>query len=36
MIVAPSSGVLVEWLHDNDDIVAEGLPLARLQNGSEL
>lgn len=36
VIVAPSSGVLVEWLHDNDDIVAEGLPLARLQNGSEL
>jgi len=36
LIVAPGSGVLVEWLHNDDDIVAEGLPIARLHNGSEL
>jgi len=36
LIVAPGSGVLAEWLHNDDDIVAEGLPIARLHNGSEL
>lgn len=36
VIVAPSSGLLVEWLRSDGDIVAAGLPLVRLHNGSEL
>ncbi len=36
VVVAPAAGVLVEWLRDDDDIVAAGLPIARLHNGSEL
>lgn len=35
-IVAPNDGVLAEWLRHNGDIVAAGLPVARLSNGSEL
>ncbi|MCU1657714.1 MAG: Acyl transferase [Pseudonocardiales bacterium] len=35
LIVAAQAGVLVEWLRDDGDIVAAGLPLARIHNGSE-
>jgi [acyl-carrier-protein] S-malonyltransferase len=34
-ILAPHSGVLTEWLHDNGDIVAAGLPVVRLHDGTE-
>jgi [acyl-carrier-protein] S-malonyltransferase len=34
-IVAPRAGVLVEWLRHDDDIVAAGLPVARIHNGTE-
>jgi [acyl-carrier-protein] S-malonyltransferase len=34
-VVAVRAGVLLEWLRHDGDIVAAGLPLARLQNGSE-
>ena len=34
-VVAGSAGVLLEWLRHDGDIVAAGLPLARLQSGSE-
>jgi [acyl-carrier-protein] S-malonyltransferase len=34
-IVAPNAGVLTEWLRDDGDIVAAGLPVARLHDGSE-
>jgi [acyl-carrier-protein] S-malonyltransferase len=34
-VVAPTAGVLAEWLHHDGDIVAAGLPVARLTNGSE-
>jgi [acyl-carrier-protein] S-malonyltransferase len=34
-IVAGAAGVLVEWLRHDGDIVAAGLPVARLQSGSE-
>jgi [acyl-carrier-protein] S-malonyltransferase len=34
-VVAGSSGVLLEWLRHDGDIVAAGLPVARLQSGSE-
>ena len=33
---ATQAGVLVEWLRDDGDIVAAGLPVARLHNGAEL
>jgi [acyl-carrier-protein] S-malonyltransferase len=36
VIVAPSAGLLVEWLRSDGDIVAAGLPLVRIHNGSEL
>ncbi len=35
-IVAPNAGVLAEWLRHDGDIVAAGLPVARISNGSEL
>ena len=35
-VVAPSGGVLAEWLRHSGDIVAAGLPVARLSNGPEL
>lgn len=35
VIVAPETGVLAEWLRHDEDIVAAGLPVARLHNGSE-
>ncbi len=34
-IVAAEAGVLTEWLRNDGDIVAAGLPVARLGNGSE-
>ena len=34
-IVAPAAGVLAEWLRDDGDIVAAGLPVARIHNGSD-
>jgi [acyl-carrier-protein] S-malonyltransferase len=34
-IVAPQAGVLTEWLRDNGDIVAAGLPIARINNGAD-
>jgi [acyl-carrier-protein] S-malonyltransferase len=34
-IVAPQAGVLVEWLRADDDIVPEGLPLARIASGAD-
>lgn len=34
-IVAPGAGVLTEWLRHDGDIVAAGLPVARLSSGSE-
>lgn len=36
VVVAPEAGVLAEWLRHDGDIVAAGLPVARLHNGSEL
>lgn len=36
VIVAPNAGLLLEWLRHNGDIVAAGLPVARLHTGSEL
>ena len=36
VIVAPHAGVLAEWLRFDDDIVAAGLPVARISHGSEL
>jgi [acyl-carrier-protein] S-malonyltransferase len=35
-IVAPHAGVLAEWLRHDDDIVAAGLPVARIENEAEL
>jgi len=35
-VVTTTSGVLVEWLRQDGDIVAAGLPVARLAHGSEL
>lgn len=35
-IVAGNAGVLAEWLRYDGDIVAAGLPVARLSHGSEL
>jgi [acyl-carrier-protein] S-malonyltransferase len=35
-IVAPNEGILAEWLRHDGDIVAAGLPVVRLSNGSEL
>jgi [acyl-carrier-protein] S-malonyltransferase len=35
VIVAPQAGVLAEWLRYDGDIVAAGLPVARIHNGSE-
>ena len=35
-IVAPHAGVLAEWLRHDNDIVAAGLPVARIHNGAEL
>ncbi|SHG55265.1 [acyl-carrier-protein] S-malonyltransferase [Jatrophihabitans endophyticus] len=35
VIVAPQAGVLAEWLRHDGDIVAAGLPVARLADGSE-
>ena len=35
-VVAPSGGILAEWLRHTGDIVAAGLPVARLSNGPEL
>jgi [acyl-carrier-protein] S-malonyltransferase len=34
-IIAPQAGVLAEWLRDNGDIVAAGLPVARIHNEAE-
>jgi [acyl-carrier-protein] S-malonyltransferase len=34
-IVAPRAGVLAEWLRDNGDIVAAGLPVARIYDGAD-
>ena len=34
-IVAPQAGVLAEWLRDNGDIVAAGLPIARINDGAD-
>ncbi|HEY2041538.1 MAG TPA: acyltransferase domain-containing protein [Jatrophihabitans sp.] len=34
-IVAPTSGLLAEWLKHDGDIVGPGLPVARLSTGSE-
>ncbi|UQX87315.1 hypothetical protein M6D93_13530 [Jatrophihabitans telluris] len=34
-VVAPASGVLVEWLKHDGDIVGAGLPVARLSTGTE-
>jgi [acyl-carrier-protein] S-malonyltransferase len=34
-IVAPDAGVLAEWLRDNGDIVAAGLPVARIHSGAD-
>jgi len=36
VIVAPQAGILVEWLRHDGDIVAAGLPVARIHNGSDL
>jgi [acyl-carrier-protein] S-malonyltransferase len=36
VIIAPHAGVLVEWLRSDGDIVAAGLPVVRIQSGSEL
>jgi [acyl-carrier-protein] S-malonyltransferase len=35
-IIAPYAGVLTEWLRSDGDIVAAGLPVVRLHDGSEL
>jgi [acyl-carrier-protein] S-malonyltransferase len=35
-IVTTTGGVLAEWLRHDGDIVAAGLPIARLSNGSEI
>jgi [acyl-carrier-protein] S-malonyltransferase len=35
VIVAPHAGVLTEWLRADNDIVAAGLPVARIHSGSE-
>jgi [acyl-carrier-protein] S-malonyltransferase len=35
-IVAPNAGVLTEWLRHDGDIVAAGLPVARIGSGSDL
>jgi [acyl-carrier-protein] S-malonyltransferase len=34
-VVAANAGVLAEWLRHSGDIVAAGLPVARLSNGPE-
>jgi [acyl-carrier-protein] S-malonyltransferase len=34
-IVAGEAGVLAEWLRNDGDIVAAGLPVARLANGTD-
>jgi [acyl-carrier-protein] S-malonyltransferase len=34
-IVSPEVGVLAEWLRDDGDIVAAGLPVARIHSGAE-
>ena len=34
-IVAPAAGVLAEWLRHDGDIVAAGLPVARIHNGAD-
>jgi [acyl-carrier-protein] S-malonyltransferase len=34
-IVAPESGVLTEWLRHDGDIVAAGLPVARISSGTD-
>jgi [acyl-carrier-protein] S-malonyltransferase len=34
-IIAAEAGVLTEWLRHDGDIVAAGLPVARLSDGSE-
>ena len=36
VIVTTTGGVLAEWLRHDGDIVAAGLPIARLSNGSEI
>ena len=33
--IAPQAGVLAEWLRHDGDIVAAGLPVARLAGGTE-
>jgi [acyl-carrier-protein] S-malonyltransferase len=35
VVVAPQPGVLLEWLRHDGDIVAAGLPVARIQNGTD-
>jgi [acyl-carrier-protein] S-malonyltransferase len=34
-IIAPQAGVLAEWLRQDGDIVAAGLPVARLTSGAD-
>jgi [acyl-carrier-protein] S-malonyltransferase len=34
-VIAPQAGVLDEWLRQDGDIVAAGLPLARLSSGTD-
>jgi [acyl-carrier-protein] S-malonyltransferase len=34
-ILAPQTGILTEWLRSDGDIVAAGLPVVRLHDGSE-
>jgi [acyl-carrier-protein] S-malonyltransferase len=36
VIVAPHAGILTEWLRHDDDIVAAGLPVARMHSETEL
>ena len=35
VIVAPQAGILTEWLRSDGDIVAAGLPLARIHDGAD-
>jgi [acyl-carrier-protein] S-malonyltransferase len=34
-IVSPQPGLLTEWLRDTGDIVAAGLPVARIEVGTD-
>jgi [acyl-carrier-protein] S-malonyltransferase len=35
-VIATGAGVLAEWLREDGDIVAAGLPVARLSDGTDL